>query len=268
MAKICVINIQGEEISGLFTHYAKEVGARVLRPDTQLDTKSPSPGVKRAFALSSSYVTLLNKREMIEKIIEAEREGYDAAVVHCFLDPGMREAREVVNIPVFGPGESSLLLACMLGHKFAIIGINDQKVVPDTYNMLRLYGLESRAITNSVRLMTMPFKEFVFKVKEAQDEIISNVIEISKRCVAEGAETIILGCTGLGPIFTIAGVTSIPDMEVPILDCLAVAIKAAESVVDFKERLNIPVTSRACMYKPPKEKDLMMARENFGLKSF
>ena len=33
MARICVINIQGEEISGLFTHYAKEVGKRVLRPE-------------------------------------------------------------------------------------------------------------------------------------------------------------------------------------------------------------------------------------------
>ncbi len=268
MARICVINIQGEEISGLFTHYAKEVGKRVLRPETQLDTKSPNPGVKRAFALSSSYVTLLNKREMIEKIIEAEKEGYDAVVVHCFLDPGMREAREIVNIPVLGPGESSLLFACMLGHKFAIIGINDPKVVPDTYNMLRLYGLESRGITNPVRLMSMPFREFVLNVKEARDEIISDVIEVAKGCVSEGAEVIILGCTGLGPIFTIAGITSIPDLEVPILDCLAVAIKTAESVVDFKERLGFPFTSRACMYKPPREKDLMMARENFGLRSY
>ena len=91
MPKICVINIQGEEISGLFTYYAKEVGAKVLRPETKLDTKSPDPGVKRAFALSSSYVTLLNKREMIEQIIEAEKEGYDAVVLHCFLDPGLRK---------------------------------------------------------------------------------------------------------------------------------------------------------------------------------
>ena len=268
MARICVINIQGEEISGLFTYYAKEVGARVLRPETQLDTKSPNPGVKRAFALSSSYVTLLNKREMIEQIIQAEREGYDAVVVHCFLDPGLREAREIVKIPIVGPGESSLLFACMTGHKYAIIGINDPKVVPDTYNMLRLYGLESRGITNPVRVMSMPFREFVLNVKEAQDEIISDVIEMARSLVTEGAETIILGCTGLGPIFTIEGITSLPDLEVPILDCLAVAIKTAESVVDFKERLGLPITSRACMYQPPREKDLMMARESFGLKPY
>lgn len=267
MARICVVNIQGEEISDHFTYYAKEVAARVLRPETQLDTKSPKPGLTRAFGLSSSYIRSLGRSAIIEKIIEAEKDGYDAVVVHCFLDPGVREAREVVNIPVIGPGESSLLFGCMLGHRLAIITPNEPKLIPDYYNMLRLYGFENRAITNAVRTMTMPWREFILKLnKEGRDEVIANIIDVARDCIAEGAEVIIPGCTGLGPLFTIAGIASLPDLEVPILDCLAVAIKTAEYVVDFKERTGLPAISRACAYKIPREKDLMVARKDFGLK--
>jgi allantoin racemase len=44
--------------------------------------------------------------EILSRIIEAEKGGYDAVVVHCFGDPALHAARECVRIPVVGAGEN------------------------------------------------------------------------------------------------------------------------------------------------------------------
>ena len=39
---------------------------------------------------------------VLNKIMQAADQGYDAVAIGCFLDPAMQEAREVVSIPVIG----------------------------------------------------------------------------------------------------------------------------------------------------------------------
>lgn len=51
--------------------------------------------------------------------MQAAERGYDALAIDCFLDPALQEAREVAPIPVVGLGETSMLAACMYGHKFS-----------------------------------------------------------------------------------------------------------------------------------------------------
>jgi len=265
MTRICVINIQAQAISQLFTYYAEKVSAKVLRPDTTVTAKSPEPGVDAVFVLSHPYVNLLNKRGIIEKVIEAEREGFDAVVVHCFADPGVREAKAVVNIPVVGPGESSLHLACLMGHKFGVITVNDPKVIPDMENMIRLYGLEDKAIPNPIRLISMPLKEFAARGEEAHEEVVADIMEKAKECAADGAEVVIIGCTGLGPLLTQRDITLVEELGVPLLDCLAVALKTAETLADYKARLGLPPVSRLGMYALAREKDLRRVRSALGM---
>lgn len=47
----------------------------------------------------------------------AETEGYDAMVVSCMLDPGVREARRAVRMPVIGLGSASLAVAGLVGER-------------------------------------------------------------------------------------------------------------------------------------------------------
>ena len=265
--KICVVNIQVEEIAQLFTYYAQEVGRKVLRADTKVDVKSPKPGITRGFDQPFAYFRFLNTREIIEKIIEAEKEGYDAAVVHCFLDPGIREAREIVNIPVIGPGESTLLFAHMLGYKFGIVTPAVRKMIPLVEDMLKRYGLETRAILNPVRPMSMPFEEFLLKGEiKVREEVVADLLQKGRECVADGAEVVVIGCTALGPLCTLSEVAKIPELDVPMLDCLAVALKVAETVADFNQKLGLPPVSRVNLYAMPREKDFKRVRETFGLR--
>jgi len=266
MTKICVITPWAEEISQHFRELA-EHSAKGLGPDTIIETRGLKPGLTGAFNSPSSYVALLSKGQVVERIIEAEKEGYDAVVVHCFLDPGVREGRGVVNIPVVGCGEPTLLLACMLGHKFAVVLPNDPRLPPDYLNMIRLFSLEGRALPNPLYPMSMTLKEFAFEGPESE-KVMKDLLDKCEACVADGADVVVAGCSGIGPLFTIAGIAKIPGTEVPILDCLAVGLKTAEAYVDFKTRMGLPSASRGGMYSMLREKDLKRVRADFGLKAF
>ena len=266
--RLCVIEPIVEEIDQHFRYYAEQVAAKVLRPDTSLVVKGISPGATKIHDAGNAYGKLLNETSIVEKIIEAEQEGFDAAIVHCFIDPGVRQARSVVNIPVIGPGESSLLFACTLGHKFGVVTINAPTPPLDMEMMIRTYGLEDRAIARSVRSISMPMLEYArLSSEEARERVLPDILDRARECVAEGAEVVVIGCTGLGPVCTLSGVTKIPEMDVPIIDCLSVGIKAAEAIADFEQRLGLLPVARVRMYFKPRDKDLDRVRTAFGKKT-
>ena len=267
MAKICVVNLIPEEIGHLFTRYAKAISGKVWRSDTELGIKSPSPGLATLSHLCT-YFDLLNKKELVEKALEAEKEGYDAVVIHCFLDPGVREAKGVLNIPVVGPAESSLLTACAYGQKFGVVTISEPLGVKQMELMIREYGLQDRAILKPVRPISMPWPEWLRKgPEEAIEEVLPDIVEKARGCVEDGADVVVIGCTMLGPLCTMAGISKIPDTDVPILDCLAVALKTAETMVDFNARMGVPCVGRSGIYRKPRDKDLNRNRAAFGLKT-
>ena len=58
---------------------------------------------------------------LLEGVARAEKDGFDAAIVGCFGDPGVDAARELATIPIIGPCEASLAASVPLGHQASII---------------------------------------------------------------------------------------------------------------------------------------------------
>lgn len=205
------------------------------------------------------YFEALNTPEMINKVVWAEKEGYDAAMIGCYLDPGLKEAREIVKIPVTGAAESSMILACMLGLKFSIISTLP-KLVPGLEKLIRLYGFESR--TGPVRSIDSLF----FEIYSESKETIKQIMNVSKKAIEEdGAEVIIVGCTVLGTLLTKMGISEIENLRVPVIDPVAAGIKMTEILVDLKDNLGLKI-SRRCLYEPPTDDQLFEARKIFGFK--
>ena len=119
--RICYVNITRESVSAPILNIVKENCQKLVRNDTEMFFKSVEPGLERAYDPLISYFNLLNKVQIVERILEAAKEGCDGAVVGCFLDPGVAEARSAVDIPVIGIAESSLFYACLLGLRFGIV---------------------------------------------------------------------------------------------------------------------------------------------------
>ncbi|MGA2973033.1 MAG: aspartate/glutamate racemase family protein [Candidatus Bathyarchaeia archaeon] len=81
------------------------------------------------------YLRLLNDMEVMESVLQAEKEGYDAVVIGCFWNPCLREARDILDIPVAGATEFS---ASLQGTRFAEITTCEDWVSLMTKNMSNL----------------------------------------------------------------------------------------------------------------------------------
>jgi hypothetical protein len=133
---------QGVEGYAIMNDGMRRVYESVLRPDTKVDMHFVS---RSTFMTNHAYLALLNNAEIVRGVVQAEREGYDVAFIRCGNDPAVAEARECVRMPVVATTESSMHLACRLGSRFAVIGVDPKSTVLVERN-IAAYGLGSRAI--------------------------------------------------------------------------------------------------------------------------
>jgi len=139
-------------------------------------------------SIESAYEEALAVPATVEKIVQCEKDGYDAAIIGCFGDPGLEPARELVEIPVVGPCEASLLLAAGLGHKFSILTIYDSMVAGQE---ILAYRAGVRDKLASVRATDIP----VLELMNNPDLTKAKMIEVAGACVREDrADAFLFGC--------------------------------------------------------------------------
>jgi allantoin racemase len=73
--------------------------------------------------------------------LQAEKEGYDAAVPLGTLDLGVDGGRSLVDIPIVGPCEAMFHVAAQLGDRFGIICYHES-VIPRQITQTRYFGME------------------------------------------------------------------------------------------------------------------------------
>ena len=237
-----------------------------IKPDTEISVRTIGKHtVKGRSNADTIYFELLQHPYTIEAIIDAEKEGFNAAINSCYFDPGLDAAKEVVDIPVVGIAEASFSFALLLGRKKASIGVIvvAEKGVTKTYDVLDKYGYVPHLIP--VRPVRQIPDDVYFNAVStgdpAQLEIAKEAFfEVARGCIADGAEVIIVGCGGLGPILEVQGVTQVDG--VPIIDSVTCAFMMAENLIAFR-KLGVSVTRRS-MYRKPNEEDWKADRKIFG----
>jgi len=158
-------------------------------------TKVIKRGTGDILDLGYTYAWFLVAHELVDSVIEAEKEGYDAVVISCFMDPGVREARSVVNIPVLGPGETSMMYATLLGSKFGVVTGRFPMVVQRIAQQIEERGLASRALSRDpVRFHTLSGQDMFTAVQERRPEIIADgVAKVGRELIQDGADVVICG---------------------------------------------------------------------------
>ena len=133
--------------------------------------------------------------------------------------------------------------------------------------LVPLFNPETSAVhmlcSGSVRSISVSDQEVFTKGMQNPQIVADAVSEQGMKCIEEGADVVIVGCNGLGPLCTMSGVVELGEDHVPLLDCVSVAIKTAEAVVDLRKRLGLPAISRAGLYRIPREKDIKRVRAIF-----
>lgn len=197
---------------------------REALPGTHVEARSLTRGPHHLEYLSYDAQVLPDVLDLIRR---AEAEGFDAAVVGCFYDPGVREAREVAEgIAVAFPCESCVTLAATLGDRFSIV-VGRNKWIPAMRETVWRYGMERRLA--SFRAVELGVHDFQRDPPETERRLL----QAARAAIAEdGAEVIILGCTIEFGFFRRLQA----ELGVPVLDATVTPFKVAELLADLKQR--------------------------------
>jgi allantoin racemase len=188
----------------------------------------------------------------VEAVMQAEVDGFNAAVINTVLDYGIGAARAAARIPVVGAGQAGFLMAAAVGHRFSLVSIWPSSMRPLHETQLREYGLSARCtsmrfVTTEPELGSAADEDgFYVGLRTRRQDMIDRIVaEIDAAVRDEGADAIVLGCTCMS--------IATPDLQqrttVPVIDPLAAAYLQAESLA----RLGI-AQSPAAFVAPPAER--------------
>src|SRR4029077_7972505 len=114
----------------------------------------------------------------------------DAVVLAGFGRVGVDALKEALTIPVVSIAESSMAIACLLGHRFTTLTML-QQFIPYQQDLVRYFGFEAKCA--SVRSININVEECVTD----RDRTLAELREQIRGIVAEdGAEVVILACAG------------------------------------------------------------------------
>jgi allantoin racemase len=211
----------------------------VARNDVELVVDSI---VKGPASIESEYDEVLAGPWITEKVGWADKNGFDAIIIDCMGDPALAAAREITRIPVVGPCQSSMALASTISERFTVVTVL-KRLIPLFWRNAKRYGLESKVA--SVRSVEVP----VLELDKKRDEVKAILLDESKKALDEdGADTIILGCTGM-----VGMARELQEaLKAPVVDPAIASLKLAEVLVDMK----LSHTKLVYAEPPPKERRL------------
>tara|TARA_B100000676_G_C18055669_1_gene834234 strand:+ start:1194 stop:1907 length:714 start_codon:yes stop_codon:yes gene_type:complete len=205
----------------------------IKSPDVEItEVDLPNSPIKE---ISSSVHVGIVAMFQVEEAMIAEEKGFDAVVLGCLDEPGVSEAKEVLQIPVVGEAESSMHYASLLGRKFSFVGGSPESkgILED---LAKKYGFFEKLA--SVRKINATPLDFASN----RNGIIDNmIIEGEKAIERDGADSII----GYGDMDCINIMRS--RLGVPVISPVQASVLMAENLV----RLNISHSKKA--YPFPKD---------------
>ena len=204
--------------------FEAQIPESLQRPDMTVDFVAVREGAR---ILDSYYETTLADAFVLEAGATAEEEGYDAVCINSMSDSGLAALRSRLSIPVVGPGQSCLLMACMLGYRFSIITMWDQwrhlysKVVTEQGLGHRLASVRSIDVRPDAHELLAGKEEIVFSKLEAE-----SLAAISE----DGAEVIVIGSTTMYQSYDYLR----SRLSVPVLNPGLISLKLCEMLLDLE----------------------------------
>ena len=183
-------------------------------------------------SVPSGYASIESERDavmvaphLVAGLAAAEAEGADAGIVGCFSDPALDAVREVVKMPVVGPGQSAIALALQLGDRYSILSPLDGGAKRATPR-LRAQGFADRLA--SVRGVGVSVVDLARNAKDAWERIVTT----AQRCIDEdGADVLVMGCMSMAFMGVDRELSE--RLGAPVVSPVLAALKTAEMLLAF-----------------------------------
>jgi allantoin racemase len=231
---------------------------RVARSDTVIDMHGMREGTYRTNYPGDDIkhvgFQFLHSIQFLQGALLAERQGYDAYALSTLPEPGLREIRALVGIPVVGYGECAARAAVGAGRKFGALVFIPELAELYSENVRR-HGLGCRLV--GAQDVGFRFTD-VLAGFAAPGPLIDRFRTAARGLIAKGAEAIVPGEAPLNVLLAANGVTAVDG--IPVIDSLGAWVRAAEAAVDERRSGNaLPGTGYFGAVPDPVRRDEILA---------
>lgn len=184
---------------------------------------------------------------MVDAAVRAAAEGADAICIDTFGEYGLDAARAAVDVPVVGAAEAAFAAAGVVGRRFEIVTVWPESFAWLYAERLRRHHADTRC-TGVSYVGANASGTAIERVDAVRTDLeldrpglLARTLDRCRAAVARGADTIVLGCTCMGPMQA----SLAAQLDVPVV-C---ASRAAYAASVAAARLAVRTSRRA--YPPP-----------------
>jgi allantoin racemase len=203
----------------------------MVRPGTEVVLHGMRPGTYPSDYpgdhIKYSYLQRRHAQQFVDGALQAEAEGYDAVFISTIPDVALEDIRTLLDIPVVGFGQASLLVAASLAPRVGIVSFIDA-LRPQLRRNAELYGLGE--LLGPIIGIDASFSDVTAGYANP-GPLIEAVRTAARKAIAEGARVVI---PGEGPVNVFLAKHGIHDVDgVPVIDSIAAGLKFCELRVDL-----------------------------------
>lgn len=227
-----IIPISG--LSEIEVKATKDYLMQWISKDTVIDVECLRKGPT---ALANAMDSAISIPYIAEIAVAAEKEGFDGVYVSCFDDPGIREIREIINIPIIGAFEGSMNICTNILDSLSIIS-PDMECIPSTAYKVR-NSIYSQMVKN-IRGLNATIEDVISG--DVENLIYDTVLKINTEDNVDG---IMLGCTGMfNAYINLKKKLESEDIKLVVLEPNSIALLELERLV----KLNLSHSHRTYPY--------------------
>jgi allantoin racemase len=177
---------------------------------------------------------------------EAERTGHDAFIIGSLSEPALREMRSLATIPVVTVAESSMLTACTVAPKTALVTLSKQHAVY-IKKAVDIHRLDERilGIYTVDDVMTEAELDRSF---DNPGPYLEKFKDAARVAISDGADAII---AAEGMMAAMTSVNHLFEIDrVPLIDATAASVLFSEFAVAMAQRAGLEASRRFAYARP------------------
>lgn len=212
---------------------------RVAGPGVEVVLHGVAPGTYGSAAPAQVLVhpTLFHRiaSQLLDRVEQAEAEGFDAVAIGSFSEPFLRALRSAVDIPVASMAESALLTSCTVGRLSGLVTISDdvawmvRQIVRDNELGARVAGVWTVHPDVTEADLAAAF--------DAPDAVLASFTASAREALAAGADVIVPAEGVINELLVAQGVVEIDGA--PVLDAVGTVVLHAKMLAELRERTGL-----------------------------
>ena len=209
---------------GAYNRVLRELLDGVRDPETQIEVH----GIRSAGNVLRDLEEL-ERETVLANVRRAAQMGFEAFLIGSIADPGLAEARELVDIPVLGLGETALHVAGMIGSRLAIVAIGESRASHLIENASRYGFTEKLAAVEELRIDRRNL-QLGFDDLDTRHDLVGQFQRIGDIASRAGADVIIAASSMMMALLAYAQIDE-TAAGTPIVDGIAHLVKLGEMAI-------------------------------------